>query len=167
MTKINLGCGLDIKDGWENYDYFSQDPSVKFLDMNSIPWIWEDNSVDAINMQECLEHIKVEPFLVIMECYRILKPGGTIRITVPHVKGTYAYMPDHRWRFGVLWFRDLCHDNFCRKPSKALFECVSLRLNVLLGRRTIMDAVASWMPLFWERFLIAPDQIDFVGKKLK
>jgi SAM-dependent methyltransferase len=133
--------------------------------MNSIPWAWADNSIDEINMQECLEHVKVDPLLIIMECYRILKPGGTIRFTVPHVKGTYAYMPDHRWQFSVYWFMDLCKPNFCRAHSAPLFTCLSLRLNVLMGRRTILDAVASRMPLFWERFLPAPDQIDFTGRK--
>lgn len=48
-----------------------------------------DNSISAITLLDVLEHIdEDEEFLI--ECYRILKPGGTIFITVPAVQSLYS-----------------------------------------------------------------------------
>ena len=68
---------VDLMEG-EGIDYVA--------DLSKYPWIWEDDAVDGIHASHILEHFSVadqEKF--IRECHRILKPGGFLRIVVPHV----------------------------------------------------------------------------------
>lgn len=54
----------------------------------------ENNTCDAIYASHIFEHINPRKFpLVLRECYRILRPGGYIRIVIPDpVKSMKAYM---------------------------------------------------------------------------
>ncbi len=65
--KLNLGCGEEVLDGWENYDLYSEDKRVKKLDLTKLPLPFEDNSVDAIRLFHVLEHLDVVPYLFMME----------------------------------------------------------------------------------------------------
>lgn len=46
---------------------------------------FKDNSVDFIYLGQCFEHLnfKYQAPSVLKECYRMLKPGGIVRITTP------------------------------------------------------------------------------------
>lgn len=81
--KLNLGCGEEVLDGWENYDLYSEDKRVKKLDLTKLPLPFEDNSVDAIRLFHVLEHLDVVPYLFMMECHRILKTGGELFVALP------------------------------------------------------------------------------------
>ena len=79
---INFGCGPNLHPGWINIDK-STNKGVYYHDLrNPIPLC--NNSVLHINAEHFLEHLEIfyaKKFL--SECHRILKPGGTIRISVP------------------------------------------------------------------------------------
>jgi ubiquinone/menaquinone biosynthesis C-methylase UbiE len=47
-----------------------------------------DNSFDFINMSELIEHVQ-EPEAVLREAYRVLRPGGSIYVSVPNRFGAY------------------------------------------------------------------------------
>lgn len=87
MAKLNLGCGFDKRDGWVNADAFAQcDPDV-LMDIETFPWPFEDDSFDHILMKHVLEHVGAafsDFRLVMRELYRVIRPGGTIEIHVPH-----------------------------------------------------------------------------------
>lgn len=53
------------------------------VDLSVFPWPWRDNSVLGIYMFHLLEHFP-NPKPVILECHRILRPGGFLHIKVPH-----------------------------------------------------------------------------------
>jgi predicted SAM-dependent methyltransferase len=73
--KLNLGCGGNRLEGFENHD---ADVDI------SKPLPWPDNSVDFILIEHCWEHIDSHAALRCLdECYRILKPGGVLRLCVP------------------------------------------------------------------------------------
>ncbi|NBW21092.1 MAG: methyltransferase domain-containing protein [Caulobacteraceae bacterium] len=77
MMKLNLGCGGNILQGWENHD--------SDLDISK-PLPHEDNSIDFIFAEHVCEHLTTPDVVrFFMEAYRILKDGGTIRIAVPSV----------------------------------------------------------------------------------
>lgn len=103
--KLNLGCGMVRPEGWVNADSsvnsFLQksfigslltkklklveykDHNVIYVNLNK-RWKYSDNSVDVVYSSHVLEHLSIsksEQFL--NEAYRVLKPGGTIRIVVP------------------------------------------------------------------------------------
>ena len=83
MIKLNLGCGNDIKKGFQNYDMFPVNNSVKYIDLNCLPLPFDDNSIDFIFMEDVFEHLDVNRFDFMREIYRILKPNGKVKIIVP------------------------------------------------------------------------------------
>jgi len=101
--KINLGCGGDIKEGWENIDqYFQADKSVKKMDARNLDY--ENDSAEEIYAAHLLEHIPYEQTLITLrEWYRVLAPEGKITVIVPDLdmncknwlgKGPEKYLKD-------------------------------------------------------------------------
>lgn len=82
--KLNLGCGNDIREGYVNVDFRETHPSVQVIDLSKFPWPFEDASADEILMLDFLEHFPyaTTPF-ILLECYRVLKPNGSVVIQVP------------------------------------------------------------------------------------
>lgn len=84
MSKLNLGCGPDYRDGWVNVDSGNCKSDVKH-DIEQIPWPFDDNSVENIEMQHILEHIHRINFIhVVREMYRVCKNGAFIHIISPY-----------------------------------------------------------------------------------
>ena len=84
---VNIGPGPNAKQGWVNLDIAKKGGVNCVYDCRkSLPF--EDNSVKGIFMEHCLEHIdyteEVPHF--ISEVYRVLEPGGVIRIIVPDME---------------------------------------------------------------------------------
>jgi len=85
MTILNLGAGEKRYDGALNVDIMEAPHIDIVADLSVYPWPWTDNSVDGIHASHLLEHFPIdgqEKF--IRECHRILKPGGFLRLVVPH-----------------------------------------------------------------------------------
>jgi SAM-dependent methyltransferase len=57
----------------------------------------EDGSYDLVLCTQVLEHC-TNPQRVVDECYRVLRPGGTLIVTVPSVYPVHGYPADN-WRF--------------------------------------------------------------------
>lgn len=96
--KLNLGCGLNKIQGFVNVDKFDTCNPDIVMDIEATPWSFEDNSVDEILLNHCLEHIGQDVdifFSVVKELYRVCKPGAKIQINVPHPR----------------------HDNFINDPT--------------------------------------------------
>ena len=113
-TKVNIGCGTKAIPGWINIDIslnilLSKIPLLKWIlfKLGLIPeeayrMVWppgtirhdvrrglpfKDNTVDWIYTCHFLEHVKKrEAANILSECYRVLKPGGSIRIVVPDLE---------------------------------------------------------------------------------
>jgi SAM-dependent methyltransferase len=83
---INLGCGNRFHSDWVNADIAPSDPSVIPCDLSkNLPF--PDNGFDVVYHSNVLEHIRRDdalPFL--RECYRILKPGGILRVATPDLE---------------------------------------------------------------------------------
>jgi len=89
--KLDLGCGRNKVPGFHGVDLYSPDADTK-LDLLTFPWPWADESVIEIHASHFIEHIDQEkrwPFFE--ECWRVLKPGGIMRIFVPNWKSERAY----------------------------------------------------------------------------
>jgi SAM-dependent methyltransferase len=82
---LNLGCGRRIHPDWENVD-FTAAPGVRAYDLRKgIPY--PDDSFDVVYHSHLLEHFsKQSAPAFLRECFRILKPGGLIRIAVPDLE---------------------------------------------------------------------------------
>lgn len=83
-----------------NYQYFGKGNNYKTLDVlaeynpdyvdDICKTSFKDNTWDLIILSQCLEHIYT-PHHAIMECYRILKPGGFLIVDAPW---EYRYHPE-------------------------------------------------------------------------
>lgn len=82
MNGLNLGCGIRPIPGWINLDD-SDDPRVDVrCDLNGGVLPFDDASFDRIIANHVLEHLlHWEP--IVIECYRVLRPGGMLEIRVP------------------------------------------------------------------------------------
>lgn len=80
--KLNLGSGGWVKEGWDNLEY-ENFPGVIQTDLTKPLKYWE-GSVDLIFTEHFIEHITgPEAQALLHECFRVLKPGGGIRISTP------------------------------------------------------------------------------------
>ncbi|MGJ0516399.1 MAG: class I SAM-dependent methyltransferase [Methylomicrobium sp.] len=99
MNKLNLGCGQFPKEDYVNVD---NDPSARadiFHDLSSIPYPFESESFDQIEMSHILEHLP-NTIDVMKELNRILKPGASLIIKVPHFSRGFSHW-DHKRGFDV------------------------------------------------------------------
>ena len=98
MKLLNLGCGGNRRNEypWINMDYCFHflDPHVKECmekeetyvdhDMLKKPWPFDNDEFEGIVASHVFEHFNCQDdLLIINECYRILKPTGILRISVP------------------------------------------------------------------------------------
>lgn len=75
MRKVQFGAGSLGIPGWENHD----------LDVDiTRPLPFPEGSVDVVFSEMCIEHVTPQQgWSFLEECYRILRSGGLIRITIP------------------------------------------------------------------------------------
>lgn len=113
---LNLGCGTKMNWEWNNLDFspyaylahhqtvacllrrlgfLSQERYERFLRVDLEVMYWDlrngipfdNNTFDVVYSSHFLEHIDRDSVsLVLKECYRVLKPNGTIRVVVPDLQ---------------------------------------------------------------------------------
>lgn len=100
---LDIGCGrghlayrlhehghdvwlCDVKDiVCDNYKIFKEKKRFLEVDFNeTLRLPYPDNSFDFVTCTEVLEHLQ-NPRRVIEDCYRILKPGGKLLVSIPHI----------------------------------------------------------------------------------
>ena len=98
LNYLNLGCGINFQETMGgghniiNADFFSHLKPFKTyttpkpqwqLDLR-YPLLCPDNAFDGVFSEHVLEHLYIdEALLLLKEIFRILKPGGTLRLSVP------------------------------------------------------------------------------------
>ena len=171
--KLNLGCGPIQPAGWVNVDGSNRaflasrlswlnralersgllaptefGPHIVYADLlREFPWT--DGSADAVYLGEVLEHFtQVQGEHILHQCFRVLKPGGRLRVRVPdNARFWSRYLEEyervrllpraswsaHHGRFIKMYFDDLC----VRRPKpwqsmghfhKWMYDEVSLTL---------------------------------------
>src|SRR5450759_4392058 len=83
---LNLGCGSRYCLGWTNVDFTSDSSAV--ISHNLIKGIpFKDASFQLVYHSHLLEHFSKEcGHHLLLECCRVLKPGGIIRVAVPDLE---------------------------------------------------------------------------------
>ena len=128
--KIILGSGPGFKhqEGVIGIDYIKDfKPDIVADIRKGIPL--EDNSADEINCEHTLEHIQLnEDFIFVMnEIYRVLKPGGTVYIEVPHKDSDMAYESvEHTRFFTQHTFMNFYDNPYHKEMGYPLFKPVSV-----------------------------------------
>ena len=144
--RLNLGCGHDVREGYVNLDRLDL-PGVDVVhDLETFPYPFDDESFDEILAQDILEHLR-DTVRVMEELWRLLKPGATLRVRVPHAQSPNAAQdPTHVSRFTEHTFEYFTARDAARPGSRysfysrARFEILSVKvdhthLRVLRSRR--------------------------------
>ncbi len=169
LHKLNLGCAGFKKDGYINVDWV---PDVKpdvVHDLNIFPYPFEENYFDIIEADHVLEHLD-RVFPVMKEIHRILKPGGELKIKVPHFSRGFTHA-EHNHGFDVtfpLYFRqDFQKSGFCgvrfelEKTQLRWMSFLKLMPNlgygmIIILMLSIVDKIISYLanlsPNFCSRF---------------
>jgi len=100
---LNLGCGNKPIDGAVNHDRIQHRKFVDIAwDLNEMPWPWEDESFDVIVAHAVFEHLIPDLVQTLNECWRILRPGGKVRLKLPLWNSDISRRdPTHRWFFST------------------------------------------------------------------
>jgi predicted SAM-dependent methyltransferase len=84
-VKLHLACGPHIVDGWENIDIL-KGKNIKNHDLRK-PLPYKESSVDVIFHEHFIEHLtKLEAEAFLLDCHRVLRKGGAVRIGWPDLK---------------------------------------------------------------------------------
>jgi len=97
--KLLLGCGEERREGWTRVDVCPEVQPDVVLDLEVRPWPWESGSAEQIVAMDVLEHLDdVVGFMD--ECWRVLRPGGTLTVRVPDWQSLNAWGdPTHKRAF--------------------------------------------------------------------
>jgi predicted SAM-dependent methyltransferase len=80
-----LGCGANVIAGWTNVDIDAQPPIVSWDLTRPIPL--PDASIDFIFNEHFIEHMtRVEALALLVDCHRLLRLGGVLRVSTPDLK---------------------------------------------------------------------------------
>ncbi len=86
MRLLNFGCGSTYHPDWINLDAAPISPEVIAHDLHC-RFPYAADSFDGVYGSHVLEHLEPQVGVrLLQECYRLLKPGGIVRIVVPDLE---------------------------------------------------------------------------------
>lgn len=122
---LNLGCGGTLIEGWCNADYFlpinnylAGSDGLWFLNAYK-KWNCNDNKWSGICSEHMFEHLTYEGTIhALRECFRTLKPGCYLRISIPDIGKCVNYYNDSnnsndkfdRIAYGALVISNICQN---------------------------------------------------------
>lgn len=119
--KIHLGCGNRKPEGYVNVDV---NPNVSpdiVHDLTVYPWPFANDCADEIAAMHVIEHLISQGDMksfnnFFRECWRLLKPGGLLKVVVPDANGGRA-------------FSDPSHKSFYNRDAFAFISKNAIKLN--------------------------------------
>jgi len=102
--KLNIGSGVDCKDGYVNVDKYDSSADIK-ADICNLPF--HDNSVAVVTCMEVLEHLGINEIgTALKELHRVMKPGASLHATVPDIVDACKKLvedPENDWTLAVIY----------------------------------------------------------------
>lgn len=105
MEEINvsLGCGMRKPKGFIGIDCTPYKDVDYVLDIGTHIFPFKDASISYIECEQIFEHLNSKELIHCMnECFRVLKPNGSLYVSVPRW-GTEAWLmhPEHKMHWSV------------------------------------------------------------------
>ncbi len=83
VRKLHIGSGANLLPGWLNSDFYPKAPGVLHIDARG-RFPFADEQFDYVFSEHMIEHIAyAKGASMLKECFRVLKPGGRLRISTP------------------------------------------------------------------------------------
>ena len=165
---IDLGCGISpykedilktaeeyVGVDWQNSQHDQSNVDV-FADLTKkLPF--SDNYTDTVVSFQVMEHLP-EPHFFLSECFRILKPGGYLLLTVPfmwHVhEGPHDYF--RYTRYGLEYLIKKCgFADVTIEENTGFWQMWFLKFNYHTAR-FVIPVKYLFAPIWWLGQLIAP-----------
>lgn len=133
MKKLNVGCGLDVKEGFVNMDIHKFEGVDVVWDLNKTPFPFKDNTFSYVLVQHVLEHLD-DVTETMQELWRITKKNGIIDVAVPHFASVNAVKdPTHKNFFALATFQ------FFEKPEeKHNYYSTTMKMNYKITEKKII-----------------------------
>lgn len=146
---LNLGCGARFHPDWENVDFVAYDTSVRVFDLRQ-KTPYPDASFDVVYHSHLLEHFsKADGLVFLRECFRLLKPGGTIRVAVPDLE-----------RIAELYLQELRKLLAADQNDRTAYDWLTLELYDQTVRQSsggeMMDFVAK----------ASPKELEYIAQRM-
>jgi len=95
LPKLNLGCGLDAREGFINADIVALPGVDVVCDLDQL-WPWKDSTAGYIVAAHVFEHV-TDPVKFMTEAHRVLVAEGVLDIRCPYYRHPNAFTdPTHR-----------------------------------------------------------------------
>ena len=150
IKKLNLGSGVDYREGYVNIDIggknlYGKDIKVDVIhDLNKFPYPFKDNTFDFVFANQILEHLE-NPKEVLSELYRICKDKCKVIIQVPHFSSYKSFGDWTHKHYYALDSIDSMNPLF--KKIKKEFHVGKHWLVLFIGN------ILTQSPFLYERFL--------------
>ena len=96
QAKLDLACGQNRVEGYFGIDIAAGDKVDAVVDLEQFPWPIESDSAEDIVCSHYVEHTP-DLMKFMDEVYRILKPGGKIKIIAPYYNSIRCWQdPTHK-----------------------------------------------------------------------
>ncbi len=83
VKNLQLATSNNLLPGWLNTDIFLNHRDVLYLDATK-RFPFEDRCLDYVFSEHMIEHLEYQSAqFMLRECFRVLKPGGRVRIATP------------------------------------------------------------------------------------
>ena len=158
MKSLDLGCGKRKYSGAIGLDINPLNDADVISDLDYLVYPFKSEIFDIVICENVLEHLK-EPLHAMEEIYRILKPGGIVKILTPHFSSDDSFSDiTHRYHFSFRsfdLFTDIT-DNPSSYPiyTRARFEMLKKRMVFGRIKRYMgIEYLSNRFPSFYESHL--------------
>jgi predicted SAM-dependent methyltransferase len=176
LPYLNIGCGTKFHKTWANVDMTSNSPHVKSYNfLIGLPFA--SDQFDVVYHSQVLEHIpKENSSFFISECFRVIKPGGIMRVVLPDLENIVnEYIkhlnenitnPNSQSEANYDWILLEMYDQTVRNYSGG--QMVEfLRRPVLINEKYIIDRIGYMGRAIRNSFLTQDDTSGFLFSFIK
>ena len=123
-TRLHLGCGDHRLEGWWNLDVVPSAAVDALVDCaRGLPFV--DGAADFVHCEDLLEHLERPAGIALLrECFRVLRPGGVLRILTPDLAAIVET---------VYRGRDPGHLAWCARELAASGPCQALNMHLRMN----------------------------------
>jgi SAM-dependent methyltransferase len=156
-TKLNIGCGQDIKEDYVNMDFVKGGGVDVVHNLDKTPWPFKENTFEEVYASHVLEHIG-DLTKIMKEIRRVSKNGAKIVIRVPHFSCGVGYRdPTHKRLFSYFTMEYFANPkNYYERPESNWFVIKKRKLNFTRLSYTWMNLIFNPLinlsPEMYERF---------------
>ena len=143
-NRLNLGSGRFPLKGYLNVDFDPQARPDLVWNLNRRPYPFRAGSFDLIEAHHVMEHLH-DVFGTMREIHRLLRPGGLVKISVPHFSRGMTHA-DHKRCFD-LSFPYYFRPEFLGGYAGIQFVLLSQTF-VWWGNRRLKSTILPW-PVRW------------------